>query len=221
MLSKHPLNRRTITFAAGALLSAGLAFLLPLTDAYVALRYGGPFLALTLLLLWLYCAAPALQELWGAARPVSGAVCGAIVVLVCSAVMFKAVPAKLRILDDELSLQRTALSMHHHREFVSADKGYWVGGEFTITNATLGKRPFFYPFLLSVVHDVTGYRTGNAFYLNFVLGHSSPTVFCFTGSACGLRRSPVLPWLRRRFSYCRFDPGDSKSRTCFFWGCSG
>lgn len=171
MLSNYPINSRLVAFAASVVLSAGLAFYLPITDAYVGLRYGGWFFALTLLLLWLYYAVPALSMLWAAtSHHASGAALGVIVVLLFSVAIFISEPAKFRILDDELSLQETSLSMHSDREFVTADKGYWIDGEFAIINATLGKRPFLYPFLVSLVHDLTGYRIENTFYLNFFLG---------------------------------------------------
>lgn len=166
----YPFNRQVPLFTGSALLSVGLAFFLPITDAYVALRYGGFFFALSLLLLWLFCAVPAMSEFWESIRHLRGLAFGGLAVLVCCVVIFQSEPAKFRILDDELSLQRTALSLHSDREFVSADRGYWIDGEFTVINATLGKRPFLYPFLVSVVHDFTGYRIENAFYLNFFLG---------------------------------------------------
>jgi hypothetical protein len=40
-----------------------LAFYLPIADAYVALRYGGWYFALTLLLVWLYYAAASFSML--------------------------------------------------------------------------------------------------------------------------------------------------------------
>lgn len=74
-----------------------------------------------------------------------------------------------KILFDEFVLQSTAFNMHFFREVSTMVRGYELMGAFTSLDNYLDKRPYFFPFLVSLVHDLTGYRTTNAHYLNFAL----------------------------------------------------
>lgn len=79
------------------------------------------------------------------------------------------VPYSWKVLYDEMVLQATAFNVHFFREFGTIARGYEVAGEFRSLDVYVDKRPFFYPFMLSLVHDLTGYRTANAYWLNTVL----------------------------------------------------
>jgi hypothetical protein len=59
--------------------------------------------------------------------------------------------------------------MHFFRESSTMVRGYEILGRFISTDTYLDKRPNFYPFMVSLVHDFTGYRITNAYYLNTVL----------------------------------------------------
>lgn len=78
-------------------------------------------------------------------------------------------PYEYKVLYDELVIQSTAQSMSHDRVVAAIGRGYEIWGRFQILNDYLDKRPFFYPFLVSLLHDLTGYRAGNAFALNTAL----------------------------------------------------
>lgn len=71
-----------------------------------------------------------------------------------------------KILNDEFVLQSTAYNMHYFRDTATMARGYEVLGVFVSTDSYLDKRPNFFPFLISLVHDFTGYRVANAFWLN-------------------------------------------------------
>ena len=71
-----------------------------------------------------------------------------------------------KILNDEFVLQSTAFNMHFFRDVATMVRGYDILGTFLSTDNPLDKRPNFFPFLISLVHDFTGYRSTNAFYLN-------------------------------------------------------
>lgn len=75
-----------------------------------------------------------------------------------------------KILADELLLSGTAMGMHYQREAAYPTRATDVQGPFMLLDKVLDKRPFFFPFLVSIVHDLTGYRPANAFYLNTALG---------------------------------------------------
>jgi hypothetical protein len=78
-------------------------------------------------------------------------------------------PYRGKILNDEFVLQSTAYNLHHFRDVATMVRGYEVEGTFISTDNYLDKRPYFYPFLVSLLHDFTGYRPANAFVLNSVL----------------------------------------------------
>jgi len=103
--------------------------------------------------------APSGRELAAAAAAIGG------VTLLALA----AEPFHSKILYDEFVLQSTAFNMHYFRDASTMVRGYDVFGLFVSTDNYLDKRPFFYPFLISLVHDFTGYRPLNAHLLNAAL----------------------------------------------------
>jgi hypothetical protein len=78
-------------------------------------------------------------------------------------------PHGFKIVMDEVVLQLTAMRMHFEREVAVVVRGYDLVGNFTALAAYVDKRPLFYPFLVSLLHDVTGYRTANSVILNVLL----------------------------------------------------
>lgn len=70
------------------------------------------------------------------------------------------------IVYDEHVIQATALQMHMTQHASAVTRAYPFDGEFKPLVSRLDKRPLFFPFLVSAVHGVTGYRLENAFYLN-------------------------------------------------------
>ena len=108
-------------------------------------------------------------------------------------------PYEIKITSDEYVLMEVSQRLHRDN----------VGGYGTITFYVYGlteaygflpdKRPIAFPFLLSVLHDFTGYRIENAFVLNTVFGFC--LVFLTLGFAYGMaqRRGASL-WQARLFS---------------------
>ena len=74
-----------------------------------------------------------------------------------------------KIVMDELMLAGTSMSMHFNRTALTPFRGNNIHGVFMIVEGLLDKRPLFFPFLESVVHDIAGYRPENAFVLNGIL----------------------------------------------------
>ena len=83
-----------------------------------------------------------------------------------SLVAINAESFRSKILYDEFVLQSTAYNMHYFRDTATMVRGYDILGMFVSTDNYLDKRPNFYPFLVSLVHDLTGYRPANAYWLN-------------------------------------------------------
>lgn len=75
-----------------------------------------------------------------------------------------------KILADEVLLVGTSMGMHYERAVALPVRATDVRGPWQFPEKMLDKRPYFFPFLTSLVHDLTGYRTANAFYLNSALG---------------------------------------------------
>lgn len=86
-----------------------------------------------------------------------------------SSIAISAEPFRCKVLYDEFVLQSTAYNMHYFRDAATMVRGYDILGVFLSTDSYLDKRPNFFPFLISLVHDLTGYRTTNAFLLNALL----------------------------------------------------
>jgi hypothetical protein len=74
-----------------------------------------------------------------------------------------------KIVMDELMLAGTSMSMHFERTVLTPIRGNNIHGVFVIVDGMLDKRPLFFPFLVSILHDLTGYRPENAFVLNGIL----------------------------------------------------
>ncbi len=71
-----------------------------------------------------------------------------------------------KILMDEIMLLGTSMGMHFDKQPLVPIRGHDLQGAFQLLDGRLDKRPLFHPFLVSVLHDATGYRPGNAFVLN-------------------------------------------------------
>ena len=74
-----------------------------------------------------------------------------------------------KIVMDELMLAGTSMNMHFTRTVLTPFRGTDIHGTFVIVEGMMDKRPLFFPFLESIIHDLTGYRPENAFVLNGIL----------------------------------------------------
>jgi hypothetical protein len=75
-------------------------------------------------------------------------------------------PFRHKILFDEFVIQGTAYEMHATKQVSTILRAYNIGGTWLSIDTFLDKRPFFLPFLVSLVHDFTGYRIANMFAVN-------------------------------------------------------
>jgi hypothetical protein len=74
-----------------------------------------------------------------------------------------------KIVMDELMLVGTSMSMHFTRTVLTPIRGGDIRGTFVVFEGMMDKRQLFFPFLESILHDITGYRPENAFVLNGIL----------------------------------------------------
>ena len=87
-----------------------------------------------------------------------------------------------KVVMDELMLIGTSMSMHFNRTVLTPIRGGDVQGAFVIFDGVMDKRQLFFPFLVSILHDLVGYRPENAFVLNGIL------IFIFLGLVNALGR---------------------------------
>lgn len=78
-------------------------------------------------------------------------------------------PFQHKVLFDEYVLQATALHMHATKEIGTVIRAYEIAGSWVPIDTFLDKRPYFFTFLVSLVHDLTGYRLANLFLVNLAL----------------------------------------------------
>jgi len=176
-------ERRFVCLLAAIVVALILAFVaVPDKEAEKLVSHAGFWFVMVAFALWLHA-------LWATFRPdfardrwrridwVSVGVVGlgGTVLLAHEAFGFK-------IVMDELMLLGTSMSMHLDKSVLTPLRGNDIQGAFVIVEGIVDKRPLFFPFLVSLLHDATGYRPENAFVLNGVL------TFVFLGLACGLGR---------------------------------
>ena len=83
---------------------------------------------------------------------------------------------RFKVLMDEVTLVNTSQALHQHRKVFTPGNAAYRNGIFLVDEGFIDKRPFLFPFLVSVVHDLTGYRAQNGIWLNALL---TPIVFTF------------------------------------------
>jgi hypothetical protein len=74
-----------------------------------------------------------------------------------------------KVLFDEYVLQGTAWHMHATKEVATPMRAYDFAGTWLAIDTFLDKRPYFFTFLLSLLHDLTGFRLQNVYILNGAL----------------------------------------------------
>lgn len=110
------------------------------------------------------------REWWPSWRPGRADAAALALVLACNGVWMAHEKQGFKILADEVLLLGTSMSLHYERAVAYPVRATDVQGPFQFPERRLDKRPFFFPFLVGVVHDVTGYRPTNPFHLNAALG---------------------------------------------------
>jgi len=167
----HRSDIRLAAFGLAAVAAVYLGFIgLEVEPAGMVVKRYGYFFLLTAFALWV----AALWRLWS--RRAGGEnlsrqewLWAGLAIGLLSLMAINAEAFRSKILYDEFVLQSTAFNMHYFRDTATMVRGYDILGVFLSTDNYLDKRPNFYPFLVSLCHDFTGYRPLNAYLLNAVL----------------------------------------------------
>jgi len=75
-------------------------------------------------------------------------------------------PRQFKVQFDEFTISGVARNMHFRREATFATKAHNIMDELVVYAAVVDKRPLFFQFVLTCIHDLTGYRPSNVFILN-------------------------------------------------------
>ena len=139
-------------------------------EAIALVQWGGYWQVLLVAGLFAFCLWRSLRaDLRGALAGWRSGVAPVVVVLAVTAFLHVQERHEFKIAMDEIVLQDTAMRMHFARQADTMLRGYELAGNFSALQAFVDKRPLFFPFLLSLTHDLTGYRVGNVFVLNALL----------------------------------------------------
>lgn len=101
-------------------------------------------------------------------------------------------PFKHKVLFDEYVLQGTAYHMHTTKEVGTIVRAYDLQGTWQPIDTFLDKRPYFFTFLVSLLHDLTGYRIANIFALNVALSPVFLALAYWIAHTLTGRRLPAL-----------------------------
>ncbi len=74
-----------------------------------------------------------------------------------------------KVLMDEAMLLGTSMTMHLEKKALVPMRAHDIVGYFQLLDGQLDKRPLLFPFLVSFLHDTTGYRPENPWVLNTLL----------------------------------------------------
>ncbi len=94
-------------------------------------------------------------------------------------------PHDFKVLFDEHVLAGIARTMHYEREAAYPSYGHYANGHYFTIGLGVDKRPLMYPFLVSIVHDLTGYRPENSFVVNGLLSFFLLLLIYSVGVAAG------------------------------------
>ncbi|MEN8844367.1 MAG: glycosyltransferase family 39 protein [Lentimonas sp.] len=105
-------------------------------------------------------------------------------VVVCAGILQVLQPHGFKIVMDEPVLASTALRMHEYQEVMVTVRAHQINGVFRQLDGYVDKRPFFYPFLVSLLHDVVGFHADNPIVLNGLLSILFLAILFHTGEQC-------------------------------------
>lgn len=166
-----PDRKRLVLFGLAALVALALGFaLVSPAQAATLISAGGYYYILALVMGFLVCArrvGGARREVWRGWLRSPGL--PGLTILAASAFAIWCDPFRHKVLFDEYVLQGTALHLHATKEVGTVVRAYEIWGSWQPIDTFLDKRPYFFAFLVSLLHDFTGFRQANAFILNAAL----------------------------------------------------
>ncbi len=111
--------------------------------------------------------------------------------LLCSLFLHVHEPHEFKVLYDEPAHLHVSQVMHTERQALVAARGHYIGDSFVLLNTFPSFRQYFFPFLLSISHDLFGYSPLTPFFINsvftlLVLGAVYALGVMLAGQSCGI-----------------------------------
>lgn len=180
------MRKRLFLFGLNAILALVLGYATFSPQTAVNLVHHLGYWLLFVTVTW-FCwhAVMTLRESWRPWRELRRWMGAAVFILAVSGWLQTQEERGFKILADEALLSSTAMQMHFHRETSVVLRGYEYAGNFTPLTVFLDKRPLLFPFLLCTIHDLTGYRVENVFFLNALLSVALVTLLFLLGRRLG------------------------------------
>ncbi len=97
-----------------------------------------------------------------------------------------------KVLFDEYVVQGTAWHMHLTKEIGAPLRAFDFSGTWMVIDTFLDKRPYFFPFLVSLLHDLTGFRLANVYVLNVAVAFALLGATYWLVRSLTARRGPAL-----------------------------
>jgi hypothetical protein len=117
---------------------------------------------------------------------------GLICVLLAGAYFQVQEPREFKVLFDEFVISGVARNMHFDREATYSEGAHYFDGRLIVMKSGVDKRPFLFPFVVSLAHDLTGYRPQNVFYVNACMAVVLLLLVYVFGFTCGGTRLGCL-----------------------------
>ncbi|MCU0791335.1 MAG: glycosyltransferase family 39 protein [Opitutaceae bacterium] len=197
-----PAWRRLVWCAVFAVCAVLLGFVLfPAAQAGELVRHGGYAAIAATFAWWVWSVVDAARAEglgraeWWRARMTRETAQTVALIVVLTLVAVMTVPRVYKVLFDEVVIQSTAWNLHMEREVGALNRGYEVDGLLRSLEVYLDKRPVFFPFVVSLVHDLTGYREANAFAVNTLLMPVMLGLAYWLGRRLGGHRAGLLATL--------------------------
>jgi hypothetical protein len=150
---------------AALVLGARFSFVSPPTASRLITKWGYWAVALTFagFVMLLIKSLPAIDGLWKQRKVhLAGLLC-----IFLAGIYFQAhEPREFKVLFDEFVVSGVARNMHFDRQPTYPGRAHYFTGRLVIMESGVDKRPLFFPLIISLVHDLTGYRPENVFYVN-------------------------------------------------------
>jgi Dolichyl-phosphate-mannose-protein mannosyltransferase len=187
-------DRRLLLFLLSGFLAFALGFVVISDGQSMQLMiYGGYWAILLITALFVWNLITLVRNDWsGWASIRSVPRWPAAVILGCTGILLVHETYGFKILMDEVMLLGTSMSMHFEKMSLVPMRGNDIQGAFQILGGELDKRPLFQPFLVSLLHDFTGYRPENVFVLNTILTFLLLTLTYLTGLRIAGRSAGML-----------------------------
>ncbi len=94
---------------------------------------------------------------------------GIVIALIMTSLIFVSVAVNFKTLSDETNLLSVSFSMLNDKTVLNTTMGKYYYGNLNPINREIEKRPLMFPFMVHLLHSLSGFRYQNAFIFNFLV----------------------------------------------------